>query len=331
VIKQPHNPPGFPVTWGTYRVTTEETRAGDPVPADYAMSPDTTGDAQSSVQLKAALKAIPTISIALDQQSFTDLYSNPRKRGVDWERAASVELFYPDVQPEGFQINAGLRIQGGIGRFEHSKKHSFRLFFRGMYGPTMLEYPLFSDSPVEQFNTLILRGGGNENFTLLATLKGARWLVTYTRDEWLRRSQIEMSGFGSHGLFAHLYINGLYWGLYNLVEKPDEAFMASYFGGEKEDWLVKQPGDPFLDVDDRIGELYRLAAQGGLEEAERYAAIQHYMDTTQFIDYLILHWYAGAQDWPDNNWYMAVQNPAGRVKYLAWDGEMTWVNGANII
>jgi len=338
VTRQPNNPPGFAPTWGTHRVNTEETQAGEPVFADYAISPEIAGDAQAGENLKAALSSIPTISVVMDRQSFIDLYSNPRERGLDWERAASVEFFYPDKAQDGypdrarvgFQINAGLRIQGGIGRYEHSKKHSFRLFFRGEYGATKLDYPLFSGSPVRQFDTLILRAGGNENFTLLATLKGARWLVTYTRDEWLRRSQIEMSGFGSHGLFAHVYINGLYWGLYNLVEKPDEAFMASYFGGDKEDWLVKQPGDPFLDVDDRIGELYRLVAQGGLEEAKKYAAVQQYMDITQFIDYLILHWYAGATDWPDNNWYMGVQNPAGRIKFLAWDGELTWVNGANI-
>jgi hypothetical protein len=325
VIKQPNNPPGFPATWGTHRVNTTETSVGDPVLADYAMSSEIASD-----QLKAALKSIPTISVVLDRQSFIDLYSNPREKGLAWERAASVEFFEPDQAQAGFQINAGLRIQGGIGRYEHSKKHSFRLFFRGEYGATKLDYPLFSDAPVQQFDTLILRAGGNENFTLLATLKGARWLVTYSRDEWLRRSQLEMSGFGSHGLFAHVYINGLYWGLYNLVEKPDEAFMASYFGGDKEDWLVKQPGDPFLDVDDRIGELYRLVAQGGLEEAKTYAAVQQYLDVTQFIDYLILHWYAGATDWPDNNWYMGVQNPAGRVKFLAWDGELTWINGAAI-
>ncbi len=32
---------------------------------------------------------------------------------------------------------------------------------------------------------------------------------------------------------VHLYINGVYWGLYNPVERPDENFAASHFGGVK--------------------------------------------------------------------------------------------------
>ena len=37
-----------------------------------------------------------------------------------------------------------------------------------------------------------------------------------------------------HGMFVHLYLNGLYWGLYNPSERPTESFMASYYDGEPE-------------------------------------------------------------------------------------------------
>ena len=36
----------------------------------------------------------------------------------------------------------------------------------------------------------------------------------------------------------HVYINGEYNGEYSLMERPDDAFMASYFGGSKEDYDV---------------------------------------------------------------------------------------------
>ena len=38
--------------------------------------------------------------------------------------------------------------------------------------------------------------------------------------------------------YVHLYINGIYWGLYNPSERPDAAFGESYIGGDKEDWDV---------------------------------------------------------------------------------------------
>ena len=57
---------------------------------------------------------------------------------------ASVELL-PFGARKGFQIDCGLRIQGGWNRRpEESPKHSFRLAFRKKYGAGNLDYPLFA-------------------------------------------------------------------------------------------------------------------------------------------------------------------------------------------
>ena len=42
----------------------------------------------------------------------------------------------------------------------------------------------------------------------------------------------------SHGRYVHLYVNGLYWGLYNPTERPDDSFNRDHNGGEEEDWDV---------------------------------------------------------------------------------------------
>ena len=121
-----------------------------------------------------------------------------------------------------------MRMNGKGGR--SLNKISFRLFFRGIYGSTKLEYPLFPDSTVQAFETLILRAGGNRNFTNDRMTSEFLKDSTYARDQWLRDSQLAMSNHGAHGRFVHLYLNGHYWGLYNLVERPDAAFSAAYFG-----------------------------------------------------------------------------------------------------
>jgi hypothetical protein len=196
-----------------------------------------------------------------------------------------------------------------------------------------LEYPLFPDSPVEQFDTVVLRGGVNRSYAGYLGLGDSEHdlrLTTYTRDEWLRASQIAMSGVGSHGIFVHLYLNGLYWGLYNVVERPDASFMAAYFGGDKEEWFVANQSGPVSGASERFDTLHQLARQDDLAEPEKYAAIQAYLDVTQFIDYLILNFYSGNIDWAHNNWYAGVRNPDGQVNYFVWDGEKTWYDGAKI-
>ena len=37
-------------------------------------------------------------------------------------------------------------------------------------------------------------------------------------------------------------LNGLYWGMYHVHERPDGDFMASYFGGESEDYDTVSAG-----------------------------------------------------------------------------------------
>ncbi len=306
-------PPGFP-------------------PFDYEMDPEIVHHPLYQDRIKDGLRAIPTLSIVTAAENY-DIYANPRERGVAWERPVSLELIYPDESvQENLQINAGLRIQGGWGRWETMPKHSFRLFFKGIYGPTKLEHPLFPDSPVEQFDTLILRGGVNRSYAgKTAGLTVDHRLTTYTRDEWVRASQIALSGTGSHGMFVHLYLNGMYWGLYNLVERPDASFMSAYLGGEKEEWYAMNHGGQISGPDNKIDTLLRQFARlADIEPSERYAAASAYVDIPQFIDYVILNFYAGNIDWSDTNWYAGLHGSSAKMQFFSWDNELTWLDGAEL-
>ncbi len=328
VIHQPADPPGFPGTWGKHTLDFAGYNKDSPVQADYEMDPRIVDDPRYGPLLKEGLQSIPTLSIVASLPSF-QIYANPRMKGANWERPVSVEFFDPNNGNQGFQSKAGIRIQGGAGRWEFMPKHSFRLFFRDTYGVPKLKYVLFPDSPVDTFDSLILRAGSDRGFAGHPD-GGDQHQATYIHDEWLRTSQIAMSGVGVHGLFVHLYVNGLYWGLYNLVERPDDSFLSSYFGGDKKDWYVVNHSGSLSGSSDRFKELLELAEAHDLAEPEQYKQAQSYLDMSGFCDYLILEWYAGNTDWPQNNWYAGVQNPEGQVRYLAWDGEMTWVEGAKV-
>ena len=138
------------------------------------------------------------------------------------------------------------------------------------------------------------------------------------------------SGVGSHGLFAHVYLNGLYWGLYNIVERPDASFASAYFGGDKDDWYSASHGGTVSGQWDRFATLIRLAEEGGLADPDKYATMLEFIDPAQFSDYVLLHWFAGTKDWPDNNWYANVQFPAGRNLFFTWDYELSWDGGAEL-
>ena len=77
-----------------------------------------------------------------------------------------MELIYPDTG-ETLQANAGLRVQGGDyirGRYNPNSgppagKYSFRLYFRGDYGPGRLRHDIFPELQVQDSITLFCGPG----------------------------------------------------------------------------------------------------------------------------------------------------------------------------
>lgn len=219
---------GFPASWGR--------RA-----ADYAMDQRVIGQDGTDAYggryantIREDLASIPSLSLVMDVNDLfgsQGIYSNPTRRGPQWERPTSAELIYPNGD-QGFQIDAGIQVQGGVSR-EISPKLSFRLDMKDRYGAATLKYPLFGDDAADEFNSLVLRAGGGE------ALVGFH----YIRDQYVRDSHLAMGSVSPHGRFVHLYVNGLYWGLYNVVERPDATFASNYFGGRPDQWDVLSTGD----------------------------------------------------------------------------------------
>ncbi|MEX0586755.1 MAG: CotH kinase family protein, partial [Pirellulales bacterium] len=227
VIHQPANPAGFPATWADPAQAT--------ITGDYEMDPDVVNNPLYSDELLQGLRDIPTISLVMDPADLfgtaSGIYTNSSQRGSAWERATSVEI----IDPSGtsFQADAGIRIHGFSWRFHaNSPKHGFRLEFASEYGPSKLEYPLFPDSPATKFDSIVLRQQGGRAWAGQQNPAEAQYL----RDTFARDLAREMGKVEGHATLVHLYLNGLYWGLYNPVERPDAQFAEEYFGGTDEDY-----------------------------------------------------------------------------------------------
>lgn len=320
-------PPGYPDRWG-------DGEPGDPagIDADYDMDTDVIGPGDLfggiyANTIKDDLKAVPTISLVMNFEDFLGsegFYMNTFLHGDYWERAVSVEYIDPNGGPE-FQVNAGIRAHGYWSRRSEFPKHSMRLYFRNIYGPGKLNFPLFSDTPVESFDQLVLRA--NAHGSWIVPTADFRLRAQYLRDEFIRDVQHEMGWITPHGNFAHVYVNGLYWGLYNVVERVTGDFMAQYQGGEEEDydvikWEPEVPAAVAVDGNmDAWNEMISIAA-GGLASDAAYQNLQAYLDMDNFIDYMIINLWSCNGDWLNNNWYAARKREAeGKFIFPCWDTE----------
>lgn len=340
VENQPSRIPGYPATWGVYGAYGPS--QGQPVPADYEMDPDVVRTTTAGFSVREAIESLPALCITTSITNLFDaatgIYPNSATQGSQWERPASAELVFPNGDP-GFQINAGVRAHGGLSRQHwHARKHSFRLGFSREYGPPRLHYRLFNDSRVTTFNELTLRASSTDGWSVEDAEPWTRPKATYIRDVWMKDTQQSMGWPCGHSRYVHLFLNGVYWGQYNLAERTEAVWLSQNEGGEPEDYdIVKDGGE--VDGGDRkiwdamiakaraglVSETAYWALQGRNPSGQRDPALPVYLDVDSLIDYMILHIYAGAIDWPNHNWWSARRrgDSSPGFRFYTWDQEIS--------
>ena len=193
-LHQPPNPTGYPNGSGAWQ--------GEP--SFYGMDPRVVTDPRYRSEMKAALQVLPSLSVVCPQEDLfgarQGLYVHSRHRGVEWEKACSLEWLEGNGSG-GFQVDCGLRIQGNTGRRpDKTPKHSFRLLFKEQYGASKLRHRVFPDSAVGKFDTLVLRADYNNSWTHWSSEDNER--AQRTRDAWLKDSHRAMGWVAAHNRYV---------------------------------------------------------------------------------------------------------------------------------
>ncbi|MFN0080153.1 MAG: autotransporter-associated beta strand repeat-containing protein [Prosthecobacter sp.] len=206
---------------------------------DYGMDPDIVNSTDETIggaaQVQSALRAIPSVSIVMPNTDLfspsTGIYVNALGRGLAWERPCSIEWLNDPTG--GFQEDCGIRTRGGYSRVGANPKHSFHFYFRSEYGNGTLNFPLFGLAGTNSFNQFDIRTSQNYAWSFYGDPNN-----TFLRDEFSRQTQLEMGSPGSRVRYCQVYLNGQYWGLYDLDERTEADFCTSYIGGSKANWDV---------------------------------------------------------------------------------------------
>ena len=316
---------------------------------NYGMDPDIVGGRHSEQEVINALKALPTISMVTPLANLfngqTGIYVNAGGSGRNWERPASFELLNPDASL-GFQIDGGVRVRGGFSRSDGNPKHAFRLFFRRDYGEGKLRFPLFGDEGTDEFDNVDLRTSQNYSWSFQNDSRN-----NFLRDVWSRDIQHEMGQPYTRSRFYHLYINGVYWGLFQTQERAEASFAEAYFGGDKEDYdVITKYGGTTDGNRDAFNRLYDAGQAGFASNTNYYKAqglnpdgtpnpaFERLLDVDNVIDYMIITYYSGDRDGPGsrftgpnpNNFFSIYnrKNPDG-FKTFEHDSEHSLGTGDN--
>jgi hypothetical protein len=369
IVRQTNTPQGYPTKWGPYAsIRIANTAAYDTAIADYEMDPELMAEPLYVDKVKASFDDLPIVSLVTDKGFLFSkstspdsggiyIYTNPPQcghtvLGDGWERPVSFEYFYP-AKDLSVQADASMELHGGHSRWpEKNPKHSFRIDFKEKYGLNKLRYPILGTDGPNLLNSLILRAGFSDSWLHWNSSAPEQPNATYTRDQWAKLTQLRMGNPASHGVYAHLFINGIYWGLYNPNERICDDFLQYWNGGEKTDYdVIKVSEDNGVEASDGTLEMWSAltstvasisgvdsvadyeiyqAVQGKNPDGTRNAALPCLLDVENFIDYMLLNFYNGNQDWDYHNWIACKNNakPEEGFRFFAWDSECV-VRGVN--
>jgi hypothetical protein len=278
------------------------------------MDPDVVNDPAYTAFVEPSFLVLPSISIVTDLNNLfhpdSGIYVNSFEEGELWERECSFEIFNRDNTQE-FQINAGIRLKGGWSRQRFNPKYSFRILFKEKYGPDKLEYAFFDTEGASSFKHIELRTEQNCGYNLDGDIALRN---TFLRDVFARDTQKDMDWEYIRSRYYHLYLNGIYWGVYMTHERVNEDYAGSYFGGDKDNYDVIKATDLINGSLDAWNDLWTLS-DIGFESNENYFRMlgmdaegrpvrgsEIYCEVDNLIDYMSLVFYTGDFDGPVSKW-----------------------------
>lgn len=205
----------------------------------------------------------------------------------DWERPVQASLHEVNEGPV-YAFNAGVKIFGGYSRGNNQR--SLSLFARSKYGTKSFDYPLFPHRPYSSYESFILRNSGND------------WLNTNIRDAILtglmQGADLEIQAYRS----VATYLNGTYWGMYNMREKISEHYLASRHNLDPDeiDLLERRSGLIHGNNTDYLALLDVIENQD-LTNSGSMQYVADRVDLNNFFLYQLTQIYVDNQDWPGNN------------------------------
>jgi hypothetical protein len=230
----------------------------------------------------------------------------------NWEREAHIEIFDREKKKQ-VSIDAGLRIHGGHSRGFDQK--SLRVHCRGAYGDNIISYALITDKPeIESYKRVIFRNGGQDYYR--ARMRDAM-LQRLTKKTFLDYQAYEP---------AVVFINGEYWGFYDIRERIDKHYLA-YNHQANPDQVDILEHSGYLKVvegsDKEFYALHDLAMTANPEDPEYFNQVNLKLDLENFADFFITQTFFSNRDWigdqTGNIKLWRPQEEEGRWRYFIYD------------
>ena len=238
-------------------------------------------------------KDVAVISISSDYNSLFGGNGIITNYTSNSERKASFE-FYEDDGTLAVNEMVDIKLSGMDSRKEPQK--SISVYLRKRYGKSKVTYPFFKDISYDTFSSLLLRNAGEDP-------KNVRIMdAALTR---VLKGEMDLD-YQEYRPVA-VYLNGSYYGLYNLREKLNGDYVESKFGIDKDNIDLIKYSTPVKGNLISYNNIVNYINSHNTANKDVYEYIKTQIDVNELANYWIVESYYGNTDlgniryWKDKN------------------------------
>jgi hypothetical protein len=222
-----------------------------------------------------------------------------------WTRPAYIEYF--KGKKSQFSENIGLRIAGAGSRLRPQK--SFAIFAKDKYGSKSIKYKLFPDKPyIKKVKSFTLRNSGSDRVLLM------RDALTHV----MIKDNMDIDYQSYHPVIV--FLNGNYWGIYNIREKLNEDYIeANHNINKKEIDMIGSREELLNGSDKDYKNIINFVKNHDMSNDSNYNHIISQIDLKEYLNYYITEIFVGNLDWPIQNIRYWKKSNGGKWRWMLSD------------
>ena len=269
---------------------------------------------------------LPIVSIGVDEDYFWDKEKGIYVLGAHaykdttghwhnanyekkWERPIHI-IFLDTNNQEGFNQKCGIKIFGESTRRQPDK--SMKIIARTEYGTSRFKHKIFPQKDISEFKQLVIRTSGND-------YNGSRFKDVL--NAYLARNiGLDYMAYQP----VQLFLNGQYWGVYNLREKVNEHYLFENHGANKDSssiimgrW-VRQHGSS-----SDYMKMYNWFMRLDTMDNEAYEKAKTMLDIRNYINYRVFQIYLNNRDSRGNIRYWNSKDLDGKFRMILYDTDLS--------
>ena len=242
---------------------------------------------------------LPIISISTNSKDLNNLlvnYYTEQEKKINFE-------YYESNGNLGVSFTGGIKLTGMDSRKRDQK--SMAIYLRKEYGLQEVTYPFFKDSEVLTYSSFTLRNAGEDPFGI----RIQDTVLTYALNGQM---DIDMQDYRA----VVVYLNGEYYGLYNMREKLNGDYLKSNYNLEKGNYDLIKYKTANEGTIENYQKLLNYIRTHDTKDTKVYEYIKTQIDVQELCNYLIVESYYGNTDQGNIRYW---KSNTGKWRFMLYD------------